>query len=96
MRFLGEIASLDFGASPIKTIESFWDGDLPVPFFFSLVLVLQLPQQRPGANYSEDDSHENAKGDINRGQKRVVKRIPSICLCFDRNTLNMCIRYIIF
>lgn len=30
MRFLGEIASLDFGASPIKTIESFWDGDLPV------------------------------------------------------------------
>ncbi len=30
MRFLGEIASLDFGASPIKTIESFWDGELPV------------------------------------------------------------------
>ena len=30
MRFLGEIASLDFGASPIKTIESLWDGDLPV------------------------------------------------------------------
>ncbi len=30
MRFLGEIASLDFGASPIKTIKSFWDGDLPV------------------------------------------------------------------
>ena len=29
MRFLGEIASLDFGASPIKTIESRWDGDLP-------------------------------------------------------------------
>ncbi len=25
MRFLGEIASLDFGASPIKTIESFWE-----------------------------------------------------------------------
>ena len=30
MRFLGEIASLDLDASPIKTIESFWDGDLPV------------------------------------------------------------------
>lgn len=30
MRFLGEIASLDFAASPTKTIESFWDGDLPV------------------------------------------------------------------
>jgi hypothetical protein len=30
MRFLGEIASLDFGASPAKTVESFWDGDLPV------------------------------------------------------------------
>lgn len=30
MRFLGEIASLDLGASPAKTIESFWDGDLPV------------------------------------------------------------------
>jgi hypothetical protein len=29
MRFLGEIASLDFGVSPTKTIESFWDGDLP-------------------------------------------------------------------
>ena len=30
MRFLGEIASLDFGASPIKTVESFWDGELPL------------------------------------------------------------------
>ena len=30
MRFLGEIASLDLDASPMKTIESFWDGDLPV------------------------------------------------------------------
>ncbi len=29
MRFLGEIASLDLDASPIKTIESFWDGELP-------------------------------------------------------------------
>ena len=27
MRFLGEIASLDFGASPIKTIESFWEAE---------------------------------------------------------------------
>ncbi len=30
MRFLGEIASLNSDASPISTIESFWDGDLPV------------------------------------------------------------------
>ena len=30
MRFLGEIASLDLDASPIKTIESFWNGELPV------------------------------------------------------------------
>jgi len=30
MRFLGEIASLDLDVSPIKTIESFWDGELPV------------------------------------------------------------------
>ena len=30
MRFLGAIASLALDARPIKTIESFWDGDLPV------------------------------------------------------------------
>jgi hypothetical protein len=30
MRFLGEITSLKFDASPISTIESFWKGDLPV------------------------------------------------------------------
>ena len=30
MRFLGEIASLDFEASPVKTVESFWGGELPV------------------------------------------------------------------
>ncbi len=30
-RFLGEIASLDFGARPLKIVESFWDDDLPVP-----------------------------------------------------------------
>ena len=30
MRFLGEIASLKFDASPISTVRSFWDGDLPV------------------------------------------------------------------
>jgi hypothetical protein len=30
MRFLGEIASPDFAASPSKTVESLWDGDLPV------------------------------------------------------------------
>ena len=30
MRFLGEIASLDLDVSPIRTIESFWDGELPV------------------------------------------------------------------
>ena len=30
MRFLGEIASLIFGKSLVKTFESFWDGDLPV------------------------------------------------------------------
>ena len=29
MRFLGEIASLEFGASPVKTVELFWDGELP-------------------------------------------------------------------
>ena len=30
MRFLGEIASLKFDASPTSTVESFWDGGLPV------------------------------------------------------------------
>ncbi len=30
MRFLGEIASLEFSVSPVKTVESFWDGELPV------------------------------------------------------------------
>jgi hypothetical protein len=29
MRFLGEIASPDFAASPMKTIESFWSEGLP-------------------------------------------------------------------
>ncbi len=30
MRFLGEIASLDFDVSPARTIEMLWDGELPV------------------------------------------------------------------
>ena len=36
LRFLGEIASLDFGSRPIKTVGSFWGGDLPVPIAVNL------------------------------------------------------------
>ncbi len=48
-----------------------------LPFFFSLVLALQLPQQRPRENHGQDETHENAKGDITRGHKRVTKTPPS-------------------
>ncbi len=36
------------------------------PFFFSLVLALQLPQQRPRENHGQHESHEKGKNDINR------------------------------
>ena len=39
------------------------------PFFFSLVLALQLPQQRPRENHGQHESHEKGKNDINRGHK---------------------------
>ena len=51
------------------------NGALPV--FFSLVLALQLPQQRPRENHGQDEPHENAKGDITRSHKRVTKTPPS-------------------
>jgi len=45
-----------------------------LPFFFSLllfslVLVLQLPQQSPRDNHGQDETHEHAKGDINRDHR---------------------------
>ena len=39
------------------------------PFFFSLVLALQLPQQRPRENHGQHESHEKGKNDIDRGHK---------------------------
>ncbi|MES0384602.1 MAG: hypothetical protein ABUJ98_08420 [Hyphomicrobium sp.] len=39
------------------------------PFFFSLVLALQLPQQRPREDHGEDETHEKGKNDINRDHK---------------------------
>ncbi len=40
--------------------------------FFSLVVVLQLPQQHPRQNYRQDDGHENAKDDINHAHERLT------------------------
>ena len=48
-----------------------------LPFFFSLVLALQIPQQRPRENHGQDETHENAEDDINRDHKRVTKIPPS-------------------
>ncbi len=48
-----------------------------LPFFFSLVLALQLAQQRPREKHGQDETHENAKDDITRGHKRVTKTPPS-------------------
>jgi hypothetical protein len=31
--------------------------------------VLQLPQQSPRDNHGQDETHENAKGDINRDHR---------------------------
>ncbi len=44
-----------------------------LPFFFSLVLRLKLPQQRPRQKHGQDEPHENAKDDITRGHKRITK-----------------------
>ena len=48
-----------------------------LPFFFSLVLALHIPQQRPRENHGQDETHENAEDDINRDHKRVTKIPPS-------------------
>ena len=48
-----------------------------LPFFFFLVLAFQLPQQRPRENHGQDEPHENAKGNITRGHKRITKIPPS-------------------
>ena len=48
-----------------------------LPFFFSLVLALQLAQQRPRENHGQDETHENAKDDITRDHKRIKKIPPS-------------------
>ncbi len=40
--------------------------------FFSLVVMLQRPQQRPRQNYRQDEAHENAKGDINHAHERLT------------------------
>ncbi len=47
------------------------------PFFFFLVLALQLPQQRPRDNHGQGETHEKAKDDINRGHKTIAKTPPS-------------------
>jgi len=39
------------------------------PFFFSLVLALQLPQQRPREDHGQDEAHEKGKNDINGDHK---------------------------
>ena len=41
----------------------------PFFFFFSLVLALQLPQQRPREDHGEDETHKKGKNDINRDHK---------------------------
>ena len=38
-------------------------------FFFSLVLALQLPQQRPREDHGEEETHKKGKNDINRDHK---------------------------
>ena len=48
-----------------------------LPFFFSLVLRLKLPQQRPRQKHGQDEPHENAKDDITRGHKRITKTPPN-------------------
>jgi len=48
-----------------------------LPFFLSLVLALQIPQQRPRENHGQDETHENAKNDVTRDHKRVTKIPPS-------------------
>ena len=40
--------------------------------FFSLVVVLQLPQQHPRQNYRQDDGHENAKDDKDHAHERLT------------------------
>ena len=44
-----------------------------LPFFFSLVLVLKLPQQGPREKHGQDEPHDNAKGDITHAHKRITK-----------------------
>jgi len=46
------------------------------PFFFSLVLALQLPQQRPRENHGQHETHEKGKNDINRDHKTRLKHPP--------------------
>lgn len=48
-----------------------------LPFFFSLVLALRIPQQHPRENHGQDEPHGNARDDITRGHKRVTKIPPS-------------------
>ncbi len=40
--------------------------------FFSLVVALQHPQQRPRQNYRQDEGHENGKGDRNYAHERLA------------------------
>ncbi len=37
--------------------------------FFSLVVALQRPQQRPRQNYRQDEGHENAEGNENHAHE---------------------------
>ena len=46
------------------------------PFFFSLVLVLQLPQQRARENHGQEETHEKGEGDINRYHQTRLKHPP--------------------
>jgi len=52
-----------------------------LPFFFSLilfslVLVLQLPQKSPRDNHGQEETLENAKGDVNRDH-RIIEKTPN-------------------
>ena len=48
----------------------------PLAVLFFPVLRLQLAQHGPGENDGQKDTHENAKGDENRGHERL-KIIPA-------------------
>ncbi len=73
-------AGLGSPAAPRRGVGLYGKGSIAnraLPFLFSLVLALQIPQQRPRENHGQDETHENAKDDITRDHKRVTKTPPS-------------------